>query len=109
MENRKGFIENPFCFTSTRPATYQLHDQEMKAVGIFQATNCGGVRVNQQSQYACFALKAGLPFGIFHKSFWKNIDCHGTPEFVVIRLTNLTPPAGTDSGEDFIRPSTSAG
>jgi hypothetical protein len=92
-----------------RVAGNQLHDEGIRAVGMFKAVDRGDVRMIQLRQHFRLALKTGEPFGIVHERFRQNFDGYFASELGVVRLIHSAHATRADLREDFVRAEFCAG
>ena len=85
-----------------RLALDQLHDQELPALGFFEAVERGDVGVIQLCKKTRLSLEALRAFLVPRKFLGKNFDSDVTAELRVLGAVNLTHTPFANGLEDFV-------
>jgi hypothetical protein len=78
-------------------------------VGVFQPVDMGDVRVVERRKRLHFARETRQPVGVARKGFRQDFQRDVAIELCVPSAIDLTHPAGTEGGENLIRPEARAG
>jgi hypothetical protein len=87
----------------------QLHHQRTRSTGIFESVDRSNVGVIERGENFGFALESRHAVSIPRKRFWQDLNGYIAAKFRITGTVNLTHPARTNSGENFVRAQTAAG